>query len=70
MCPVCITTVTLYVSGTTSIAGVTAFTVKRLRAKGDARELEPTIQSNQSKGEQDGYPNADQVRSFESGVPS
>jgi len=49
VCPVCIATVALMVTGATSIGGLAALAVKQLHARADARELEPTIQSKESK---------------------
>ena len=67
VCPVCIATVALMVTGAASIGGLAALAVKQLHARADARELEPTIQC---KGEQDGHINAEQTRSSESSIPS
>ena len=48
MCPVCVTTALLIVTGSTSLGGVTAIAAKRLRANAGA-EIEPTVRS---KGEE------------------
>ena len=49
MCPVCVTTAFLVVTGGTSLGGVTAMAAKHFRANADA-EREPTVRS---KGEED-----------------
>ncbi len=51
MCPVCITTAALMVAGATSTGGLTALVVKTLRAKTDAKSIDPTTQAG---GEQNG----------------
>jgi hypothetical protein len=63
VCPECITALVLMVAGASSTGGLAAFGVKQLRAG----KLGPIIQS---KGEQDGHTNADEVRPPESSVPS
>ena len=49
MCPVCITTVALMVAGATSTGGLTMLAVKKLRAKGSAKNINPTTPN---KGDQ------------------
>ncbi len=51
MCPACITTAAVMVAGATSTGGLTALVVKTLRAKTDAKNINPTTQTG---GEQNG----------------
>jgi len=51
MCPACIATVALMVAGATSTGGLTAFVVKRLRAKTGAKNVGATTKV---KGELNG----------------
>ena len=67
MCPACMASVSLMVTGMTSIGSLTAFAVKRLRTKVEAAGLEAITQS---KGDQDGYINPEQTRSSQTSVPS
>jgi len=51
MCPACLTTVALMVAGVTSAGGLTALAVKKLRAKTDAKNINP---ESLTQGGQDG----------------
>jgi hypothetical protein len=50
MCPVCLTTAALVVAGATSVGGLTALGVKKLRAKTGAKSSNPTTTG---KGDQE-----------------
>ena len=49
MCPACLTTVALMVTGASSTGGLTALVVKKLRTKSGAKSTNP---ANESKGDQ------------------